>query len=426
MDMLSRGLLVLLLVAVPQLVRPAIAQADVVLEWNEIAVNTAIANAQNPFAQARFAAIVQLAVFEAVNAIQGDYEPYLGTVVAPDRASSDAAAIAAAHRVLRTYFPASASDLDANRATSLASIPDGPAKDDGIATGEAAAAAMIALRDNDGSTPAEFYVPGPAEPGLWQATPSCPINPATGLRRGNFLHWRNVTPFGIPSAAEFIREAPPTLTSNRYRKDYNEVKTVGSLNSTQRPQDRADVVRFYQVSSPTFVINKAARQVSMAQGDTLSENARALALVNMAINDGLVVSFATKYHYIFWRPETAIRAGDTDGNDRTDPDFGFAPFIPTPCFPSYPSNHASGTCAGVEVLRRLYGAGGHDMTLANPVVADVVLHYTTFNQINDDVDDARVYGGIHFRFEQEEGGRLGRDVATYVYKHKLRRANGPE
>lgn len=141
----------------------------------------------------------------------------------------------------------------------------------------------------------------------------------------------------------------------------------------------------------------------------------------MATSDSLVTSFATKYRYNWWRPETAIRAGDTDGNAKTDRDATFAPYITTPCFPSCPSNHASGSSGGAEVLRRLYGAGGHSITLSNPAVAGVTLHYTTFKAITDDVDDARVYGGIHFRFEQEAGSRLGRDVATYVTKNNLRR-----
>ena len=157
----------------------------------------------------------------------------------------------------------------------------------------------------------------------------------------------------------------------------------------------------------------AARQVAVAQGRSLSHNARALALINMATSDSLVSSFFTKYHYNYWRPETAIRLGDTDGNPRTDPDPTFAPFIVTPCFPSYPSNHASGTTGGAAMLSRLYGPGGHDITLANAAVPGVILHYTRFKQITDDVDDARVYGGIHFRFDQEAGGRLGRQVASF-------------
>jgi len=396
-----------------------LARADVVLDWNVIAVNTAIANGQNPFAQARFAAIAQLAVFEAVNSITGDYRPYLGTIVAPLGASADAAAIQAAYRVLSTYFPASASTLDAERANSLASIPDGQAKNDGIATGEAAALAMITLRANDGSSPPQFKIPGPPVPGDWLATPSCPI--INGIAVGVFFQWQYVTPFGIPSASEFLLDPPPTLTSNQYAKAYNEVMTVGSLDSTERPQDRANVVLFYAVSSPTLVFNQAAQQVAQEQGRSLSENARALALVNMAISDSLVASFLNKYHYNFWRPETAIHAGDTDGNPKTDANPSFVPFITTPCFPSYPSNHGSGSGGGAEILRRVYGEAGHSITLTNPTVPNIVLQYTSFKQITEDISDARVYGGIHFRFDQIAGARLGRAVGRAVYKNNLRR-----
>ncbi len=284
-------------------------------------------------------------------------------------------------------------------------------------------ACSIALRVGDGSTPPAFYLPVSAEPGVWQLTPSC-----TAAGGVNF-HWQGVTPFGVPSdpgdqawIAQFRPAPPPALTSNRYAKDYNEVMRVGSLTSTERPQDRADVARIYAISSPGFVFNLAARQVAAAQGRSLSENARALALINMASNDALVVSFEAKYHYQLWRPETAIRA-DTDDNPKTDPDFAFVPYISTPCFPSYPSNHASGSSSAAEVLRRLYGGGGHAITIANPAVPGVILQYTRFEQITDDIDDARVYGGIHFRFDQRAGGRLGREVATSVYKHNLRRVH---
>jgi hypothetical protein len=304
-----------------------LARADVVLDWNVIAVNTAIANGQNPFAQARFAAIAQLAVFEAVNSITGDYRPYLGSIVAPPGASADAAAVQAAYRVLSTYFPNSASTLDAERTDSLAAIPNGQAKDDGLATGEAAALAMIALRANDGSAPPQFKIPGPSIPGEWQATPSCPI--VNEVAVGTFFQWQYVVPFGIPSASAFLLDPPPTLTSNRYAKSYNEVMKVGSLDSTERPQDRANVVLFYAVSSPTLVFNQAARQVAQEQGRSLSENARALALVNMAISDSLVASFLNKYHYNFWRPETAIRVGDTDNCSRSQ----LSPVYLDPMFP---------------------------------------------------------------------------------------------
>ena len=198
--------------------------------------------------------------FESVNAITGDYQPYLGTIVAPPGASAEAAAIQAAYRVLSTYFPASASTLDAQRASSMAAIPDGQAKNDGIATGEAAASAMIALRANDGSSPSLFKTPGLPVPGEWQATPSCPIMNGTAV--GTAFQWQNVTPFGVPSASAFFLGPPPALTSNTYAKAYNEVVTVGSIDSTARPQDRTNVVLFYASSSPTLIFNQAAGQIA--------------------------------------------------------------------------------------------------------------------------------------------------------------------
>jgi hypothetical protein len=400
----------------------AVAKADAVLDWNLIAVNTAVTNGQNPFAQARSAAIVQLAVFEAVNAITHDYQPYLGSIVAPHGASADAAAIQAAYRVLSTYFSASASALVAARANSLALIPDGQAKSDGIATGDAAAFAMIALRANDGSSPAQFEIPGPAVPGEYQATPSCPI--VNGVAVGTLFQWQNVTPFAIPSASDFLLEPPPALDSNQYAKTYNEVKAIGSAsaNSTERPQDRANVVLFYAAATPTQVFNQAARQIVAQEGrHSLSENARAFALINMAINDGAVSTFFNKYHYNFWRPETAIHAGGSDGNRKTDANPDWAPFIVTPCFPSYPSAHGTLSGAGAEVMRRLYGEAGHAITLSNPTVPTIVLHYGSFRQITDDISDARVYGGIHFRTDQDAGERLGIAIGRDVYKNNLRR-----
>jgi hypothetical protein len=405
------GILSLLMASV--LFGTVAARADVVLDWNTIAVNTAVANHQNPFAQARYAAIVQLAVFEAVNTITGTYQPYLGTITAPPGASAEAAAIQSAYHVLNFYFGPSTT-LDAQYASSLAQIPNGQAKIDGIATGDAAASAMISLRANDGSSPPQFKVPGPPVPGEWQATPSC--SPAGGIA----FQWQNITPFGIPSASNFLLGPPPALPSNEYAKAYNEVMTVGSINSTERPQDRANVALFFAASSPTQALNQAAVQVAQQQGGSLSENARALALINMAMSDSLVASFLNKYHYNFWRPETAIHVGESDGNPKTAGDPSWVPFIVTPCFPSYPSNHGSAGNAAAEVLRRIYGEAGHSITLTNPVVPTITLQYTSFKQITDDISDARVYGGIHFRSDQEAGADLGRAVGTAVYKNNLR------
>ena len=218
------------------------------------------------------------------------------------------------------------------------------------------------------------------------------------------------------------------MTSAQYAKDDDEVKTVGDLNApaSQPPADRALVVRFYAAASPTQLFLTAATQLAEARGDSLSANARNLALISMATNDSLVASFAAKYHYDSWRPVTAIRGLIDDDNGKTAPDGNFTTFIGTPCFPSYPSNHASGSTASAEMARRIYGAAGQAIavtaTIAN--VGPVTLKYTSLDQITDDVDDALVYGGIHFRFDQDGGSTLGRGVATYIYKNNLAPLHG--
>jgi len=391
---------------------PGVASADAVQDWNAIMWTTTAT--QNPFLQARFAAITHLAMFEAVNSITGDYQPYLGTVSAPAGASADAAAVAAAHRVLITYFPASAPALDASRQASLAAIPDGQAEEDGVAVGEAAAASMIANRTNDGSAPPQFYLPVTAEPGEWLPTPGCP---AAG---GVLLHWGNVKPFGLRSGDQFRSGPPPALTSMEYATDFNEVKTVGALNSAARPQDRTDVARFYAASPPTYVFSQVITQVGNEEGRSLSQNARAFALLMMSISDALVASQDTKYHYRFWRPVTAIHGADTDGNPLTQRDDAWQPLITTPCFPSYQSAHATGSNAARRIAERLFGGEeARSILVANPSVPGVSFHYTRFSEITDDIDDARVYGGIHYRFDQRAGGRQGKRVADYIYKTQL-------
>jgi hypothetical protein len=405
---------------------PTAARADVVLDWNEIAARAVIPG-QSPFHQARLMAITQLAVFEAVNAVTGEYEPYLDPpIVAPSVASADAAAIAAAYKVLKNYFPGN-TDIDNDRATALADIQDGLAKTNGIAVGEAAADAMILRRQSDGSSPAASFVPSLTDAGQWQLTVGCP---AAG---GQFYQWQHVAPFGIDGVADFLLPAPPALTSNAYAKDYSELQAVGNRNNVTRSADRDPVVRLYAVSSPSFALSMVARQLAAAKGVSLTDNARALALIMMSINDSLIASFYNKYEHNLWRPETAIPAGALDANDKTEADTGYAPFIGTPCFPSFPSNHASGTNGGLEMMRRLFGAAGHDITFTNNVPAlrslpatVISRHYTELKQIADDVDDARVYGGIHFRFDQDGGNALGRAVATEIYKTHLRPVHGAE
>jgi hypothetical protein len=277
---------------------------DVVLQWNEIAVATI--GAQPPFPSTRFMATVELAVFEAVNAIIGKYQPYLGTVTAPAGASTEAAAITAAHGVLKAFFPAAAATLDQQRDASLAFIPGGQAKTDGIVVGEAAAAAMIAERTADGSTPAQFYLPTNSDPYEWQPTPSCP--PAGGA----FFHWGNVKPFGVLISSQFRADPPPALMSGEYARDFNEVLALGDINSPNRSQDNAYVARIYAAQPPHQGWNSVARQIINTRDDDITDTARTLALMNMSLADAHITVFESKYFYRTWRPVTAIpRAAET-------------------------------------------------------------------------------------------------------------------
>jgi hypothetical protein len=399
------------IVAASVLAGTGTAHADAVTDWNAIMEATVAAPPTNPFFQARWGAIVQLAVFEAVNSVTGDYEPYLGTVAAPAWASPDAAAIAAAHRTLVTLRPGSAPALDAARVQSLAAIPDGPAKNAGIAAGEDAAAAMLLLRANDGWNAIVPYTPG-ADPGDWQPTP--PLF-APALLPG----WGQVIPFGLEEGSQFRLAPPPALHTGKYANNYNEVKLLGRVDSPFRPQDRTDVARFYAAATPIQTWNPAARQVSAAQGKTLSENARIFALLAMAMADSSIAVFDTKYSYNRWRPVTAIQHGDIDGNRHTDPDPSWLPLIATPPFPSYASAHASLSGGARAVLERAFGKQDFAITLTNAQLG-LVLNYTAWGQITDDIDDARVYGGIHFRFDQDAGAHQGRQVGQYILRHYLR------
>jgi hypothetical protein len=408
---MTRGLKTQLAAMVIVVAAPASAAADVVVDWNRIMLSTVAA--QNPFAQARFAAITQLAVFDAVNACTRTYEPYLGGIFAATGASPEAAAIVAAHDVLKNSFPAAAPALDTAMTQSLAAIPDGQAKSDGMAVGAAAAAAMIANRATDHAIPPQTFVPDNTQPGTWQPTP-----PLFGP--GILLNWRDVTPFGIASSDQFRSGPPPALTSGQYTKAYREVLSAGDVNSTIRLQDRTDVARFFAAASAAYAWNMAVQQVSAAFGLSLAENARAFALLNMSISDGLVASMETKYHYVFWRPVTAIRAGDLDENRHTDSDPSWTPLVTTPSFPSYPSAHASASYAARRVAELLFNGRPIPFTLTHPALPGVTLTYASFRELTDDIDDARVYGGIHFRFDQEAGAIQGKRIGRYIFKRWFR------
>jgi hypothetical protein len=398
------------LLVLPLLVAPRSADADVVLQWNEVLIRTI--PAPNPFVGTRVAAITHLAIFEAVNAITGEYEPYLGTVTAPPGASPEAAAAAAARDVLAHYFPASIPALDAELADSLALVPDGPWESDGIAVGKAAAAAMIALRANDGSVPTTMYLPESPGVGEWALYGAC-----TG---GVFFNWRDVTPFGVESTSRFRSVPPPLLNTGRYANDYDEVRRLGALDSHERPVQGTELARLYAALLPAELWNRAARQLAEANPASLPSNARLFALLNMSMADALMTLFETKYHYLVWRPITAIHEGDNDGSDRTSGDPDFATLLPTPCYPAYPSGHAGVSNAGRGILQKFYGNGRHWIVLDHANLPGVAREYTHLGQIADDIDDARIYAGIHFRFDQEAAVHLGTHVANYVFGHYLR------
>jgi hypothetical protein len=199
---------------------------------------------------------------------------------------------------------------------------------------------------------------------------------------------------------------------------------VGDANSTARPQDRTNVALFYDNEVAPLVFIDAARQVSISKKRSLSENARDFALINMALSDAAVATFYNKYLYNFWRPETAIHNAGNDGNDKTTPDPSFTPLIATPCFPSYPSAHGTLSNAAREMMNKIYGEGPFSITLSTPSLPGVTLHYSRLEEITDDISDARVYGGIHFRTDQDAGALLGTRIADYLFSHKLQPEQG--
>jgi hypothetical protein len=252
------------------------------------------------------------------------------------------------------------------------------------------------------------------DPGEWQPTPGCP---AAG---GVLKHWGKVTPFGLESASQYRSEPPPPLDSRRYARDLNEVQEVGSATSTARPQYKTDIARFYNAVLAVATWNPAVSQVAMTHKMSVSERARLFALLNMAISDALVSVMETKYEYTLWRPETAIHNADRDNNPKTDADPAFQALIAAPCFPSYGSAHAAGSYAARQVAETFFGDRRVEILLSNAAAPGIVLDYDSFEEITDDIDDARVYGGIHFRFDQRAGARQGRRVGRWVYAHYLK------
>jgi hypothetical protein len=390
----------------------AVSLDNAVMEWNQIALTATVTAGQNPLTQSRSMTIVQVAVHDAVNTITGKYSTYFSYGAAPDGANAEAAAIAAAHRTLVTMFPLQGPGLNAARAASLAARGLTEA-DPGISVGESAASAILAARANDGAAVAQFpySAPGAGTPGIW-----VPVGPAPALLPG----WGSVTTWVTQSAAQFLPDAPPSLDSGRYARDYNEIKEIGSLTSATRTPDQTEIARFW-LATPSAIWNGVARRVIDARGLDLSDSARTLALMYLSASDAGIVCWNAKYIYNHWRPVTAIRNGGLDGNDATVADPTWTSLFPAPQHPEYISGHATNSSAMATTLAYLFGDNpGIAIVATSPTNPAFPRQWSTFSEGVDEVVDARVFSGIHFRTSDEVGARVGRQVAQFVIHQALR------
>lgn len=387
------------------------ANASVITDWNAIASTAIVTNAGLPPAVSIVhMTYVNIAIYDAVNAIDGRYTVFAASpVTSTAGASEDAAAIAAAHDVLRAFFPSQGAFLDQRQTASLAAIADGDAKTRGIAIGQEVAAAFLQQRSGDGRNAPVTFTPTPA-PGVWVPTP-----PAFLAPQGPWL--AQMRPFAMTRSSQFRADAPPDLTSDTWAADYNETKDFGAANSTVRTPEETQTGRFYAEHSAAQY-NRILREFAASQNLTLPDEARLLAQLWTSAGDAIIGVFESKYFYGRWRPVTAIRAGDTDGNPATDPDPSWTPLAVTPNHPEYPAAHGAFTGALAEALRQFYGTKNVTITLSSTVT-----HTTrTFDNTDDlekEIIVARIYGGMHFRTSVIEGLVLGRKAAKWVARHQF-------
>jgi hypothetical protein len=389
--------------------------ADPITEWNAIAVALTVSPsaAQAPIAQTRTMAIVQISVHDAVNAITGEYETYRAHSQVPTGASPDAAAIGAAYESLTRLFPTQFMVIEAAYGTSLTA--NGVSlSDPGLEFGKSVARDILNLRAHDHADEAQFdyTVPDAGQPGVWER-----LNNAPALLPG----WGNVTPWVLRSADQFLPDAPPALTSDLYARDVNEVQVIGARTSATRTPEQTDIALFWR-ASPTAIWNEAMRQALAGRNLDLSETARAFALMYVAAADSSTACWQAKYTYLFWRPQLAIANAALDGNDATIPDPSWVGLLPTPPHPEYPSAHGCNSSTMATVLQTVFG-DDPGVTLSI-TLGGFTRRWQTFSQGIDEVVDARVYSGIHFRNSDEAGVRLGRQVAQFVITHALRRPTG--
>ena len=403
--------ILLLLVTVPSARTRA---NDPVKDWNLIAAAATLgaSPALAPVAQARVMAIVQLAVHDAVNGITEEFETYRDRGSAPGSATPEAAAIAAAYNAIKGLFGPSSS-LDGLYADSLDDYSIDPA-DPGLTFGRDVALAVLASRANDGASVAQFIytAPGAGQPGVW-----VPLGTQVALLAG----WGAVTPFVLRSSDQFFPEPPPALDSEQYAKDYNEIVTIGHLTSTTRTQLQTDIALFWR-GSPVQIWNPMIHQALDANPRDLSETARIFALVWLASADAGIACWEAKFHYDYWRPQPAIVGGGLDGNSDTTAVPGWLPLLPTPPHPDYPSGHTSNSGAIASMLALLVGDDpGVELTVT---LTGITRKWDRFSEASDEVVDARVYSGIHFRTADDVGAIMGKQVARFVFTHALKPTHG--
>jgi len=385
---------------------PIDARGNVITDWNDIAIPLT-RNAPN-VTSTRQLALVHVAQFEAVNAVVGKYTPYVVNVAAPG-ASPEAAAAQAAHDILLRFYPTNQSVLDSELATSLAAVPDGAPKTDGITLGAAVASQLWTLRGSDGTT---LTVSNnfPAGPGLWQPTPGGSPTPVS-------QQYAYATPWALRSASQFRPGAPPALSSAQWAADYNEIKSLGATNSSARTPDQTDIGLFI-IEFPFFLLNSALKQAVSTNSLSLVDSARAFALMHIASSDAGIAVWDAKYAYDFWRPVTAIQGSDTNINSATLPDPTWLPLRTTPSHPEYPCAHCTISAAMCEVLSEIFG-DNFTFTLESPSLPGKPRTFQKFSDYPQLSLLGRLYAGFHYRNSSNAGLALGKNVGQYVMKNFL-------
>src|SRR5882724_7134238 len=373
------------------------ARADVVTDSNARAADIASKHPATPIA-VRTMAIVQVSVFEAVNAITGRYPSSRAKITAAPGASVEASVAAATRTGLMKLMPTLQAAIDADYQATLRPLPDGPAKTEGIAVGEQAATAIVTARADDGIGLPDTYRPhvaaGAYVPTLLPAVPN----------------WGKRKPWTMTSGDQFRPAAPPALTSETWARDYNEIKALGAKNSTQRTPEQTAIARFWEATAPA-VYWPVARSVATAPGRDVTENARLLAVAAMAMDDALIAVFDAKYAYNLWRPITAIRNGDLDGNDATERDPGWTPFIDTPMHPEYPCAHCIVSASlGAVLEAELGGRPSPELSSASSTAGGAVRTWESVGEFVQEVAVARIYDGVHYRNSTEVGSAMGKKI----------------